>query len=177
MIGPSRKVVARHVDGTLVKGYSYDFAPGRRRFHVFSDRSASGDLTPVLLGDLKAVFFVRDLAGNPAYNERKKFAPGDRTEGRRVEVVFTDNEVLVGSVDGDISSQPGLFIIPADPASNNIRVYAVSSAIRRIRYLAAERAPAARARVAKPALPQRLLAWLLEPIGLPRPRVARRVSP
>jgi Family of unknown function (DUF6982) len=176
MIGPSQKVVARHANGALVKGYSYDFAPGRRRFHVFADRNASGDPTPVLLGDLKAVFF-RDLVGNPTYNERKKFSPGDRSEGRRVEVVFRDNEVLVGTLDGDGSSMPGLFITPADPASNNIAVYAPSTAIRQVRYLPAERppTPVARARFEKPALPRRLLTWLLEPLGRPRPQARRGV--
>jgi hypothetical protein len=180
MIGPPGKVVARYVNGTLIKGYSYDFAPGRRRFHIFSASDASLAPTPVLLSDLKAVFFVRDFIGNAAYHERKSFAPGERSAGRRVHVVFRDNEVLVGSTDGDLSSLPELFVTPADPASNNIRVYAVSTAIRQVRYLRADRpapATAVRARVVPPPLPKRLLAWLRQPIRLPRLHPRRRVSP
>jgi hypothetical protein len=187
MIGPPGKVVARYLNGTLIKGYSYDFAPGRRRFHIFSARDASAAPTPVLLSDLKALFFVRDFVGNAAYHERKRFAPGARSAGRRVQVVFQDNEVLVGSTDGDLSSRPGLFVTPADPASNNIRVYAVTTAIRQVRYLPADRPPdtagrtrgvqPVRTRVVQPPLPKRLLAWLRQPIPLPRLRPRRRVSP
>jgi hypothetical protein len=180
MIGPPGKVVARYVNGTLIKGYSYDFAPGRRRFHIFLARDASVAPTPVLLSDLKAVFFVRDFVGNARYNERKRFAPGERSAGHRVRVVFGDNEVLVGSTDEDLSSRPGLYVTPADPASNNIRVYAVSTAIRQVRSLPADRpapATAVRAHVVKPPLPKRLLAWLRQPIRLPRLQPRRRVSP
>ena len=82
--------------------------------------------TPVLLGDLKAVFFVRDFVGNAEYNERKKFSPpASVRKGAECKVVFKDNEVLVGSLDGDLFLRPGLFVTPADPASNNIRVYAL----------------------------------------------------
>jgi hypothetical protein len=176
MNSPPRKVVARYVDGTLVKGYSYDFAPGRRRFHVFSARDAADAPTPVLIGDLKAVFFVRDFVGNATYNERKAFTSGERSKGRRVRVVFQDNEVLVGSIDGDHSALPGLFVTPADPASNNIQVYALSTAIRHVRYLAPDRPPVTvvRAPGMKPGLPKRLLAWLRQPVRMPRPP-ARRV--
>jgi hypothetical protein len=179
MMGPAAKVVARYANGTLIKGYTYDFAPGRRRFHVFSARDASADPTLVLLSDLKALFFVRDFVGNAKYDERKAFVTSERRVGRRVHVIFKDMEVLVGSTDGDISSTPGLFVTPADPASNNIRVYAVSTAVSQVRYMPADRPPTipARAPVAKPPLPKRLIAWLLRPIPLSRPRLYRRQSP
>jgi hypothetical protein len=179
MIGPPRKVVARYVRGTMVKGYSYDFAPNRSRFHIFSARDAADDPTPILLRDLKAVFFVRDFAGNPAYNERKTFAPGERPEGRRVRVVFLDNEVLVGSLDGHDASAPGLFVTPADPGSNNLRVYAVSNAIRRVQYLPPDRPPAPPAApvpAVTPAISERLLAWLLQPVRPTRRPARQRVG-
>jgi hypothetical protein len=96
MIGPAGQVVVRHADGRLLKGYTYDFALGRRRFHVFAARDASTDPSPVLLGDLKAVFFIRDHAGNPRYHERKEIAAGGATPGRPVEVTFSDGEVIEG---------------------------------------------------------------------------------
>jgi hypothetical protein len=175
VIGPPGKVVARYVNGTLLKGYSYDFAPGRRRFHIFSARDASAAPTPVLLSELKAVFFVRDFIGNAAYHERKRFAANEHPAGRRVHVVFHDHEVLVGSTDGDPSSGSGFLVTPADPASNNIRVYAVSSAIREIRYLRADRLVdrPVRGRVAPPPAPRRLLAWLGQPIPWHRLRLHR----
>src|SRR5262249_33983313 len=78
---------------------------------------------------------------------------------------------------GGLAAQPGLFVTPADPASNNIRVYAVSTAIRDVRDLPAEQAPtiAVRARIARPPLPKRLLTWLQHPN--PRARASAAPAP
>ena len=76
MTANHRKVVARYIDGRLVKGYTFDFAPTQPRFHVFSQPSASGQSSQVLVRDLKAVFFVRDLVGNPARQDSQKFPSG-----------------------------------------------------------------------------------------------------
>ena len=87
----------------------------------------------VHLAHLKAVFFVRELEGNPTYNERKAF---DRpTTGRRLEVTFLDGEVLVGSTMNYQPHGPGFFLLPADPGSNNIRTFVVSGSTRHVRFL------------------------------------------
>jgi hypothetical protein len=185
MMGPAEKLVVRYADGRLLKGYSYDFTAGRRRFHVFSASDASGEPAPILLSELKAVFFVRAFAGNRQYAEKKRFADGARFPGRRVEITFQDGEVLVGATndDDDLCGRPGIFFTPADPASNNLRVYAVSGAIRRIRSLPVDRPTAMPVRTTRPQpqppppLPKRVLAWLRQPILLPRPRLRRRTSP
>jgi hypothetical protein len=184
MVGPARKVVARSMDGALIKGYTYDFSPGRRRFHVFAARNASSDPVPVMFAEQKAVFFVRDLAGNPTHRERKAFLPGQRPTGRKIEVTFKDNEVLVGSTEDDTHlSGPGFRFIPADPTSNNIEVYAPSAAVRRVRHLPVDRPSARRvsaspmsAPPADPPLPRRILAWLLRPLRQPGSRVPRHVA-
>jgi len=178
MIGPAARVVVRYADGRLVKGYTYDFETGRRRFHVFATLDASPDPTPVLVGELKAVFLVRDLAGNARYNERKRFSDTAPPPGRRVEITFKDGEILVGSTRCDIAAGSGVFLIPADPASNNLRVYAVATAIRRIRDLPIGHPTALPARTARqrPPLPQRALAWLLQPLMRPRLRLRHRPS-
>lgn len=177
MIGPAAKVVARYADGKLVKGYTYDYTPGRRRFHVFLSRDASGDPIPILLSDLKAVFFVRDFVGNASYDERRQFAETDGSSGKRLEVTFKDGEVLIGFTECEIYSapevyvKPGVFFTPVDPASNNVRVYAVTGAVRRFRYLPKGRAARRPGRVSshKPPLPRRILAWLVSPISVSRP--------
>ena len=61
MVAMHRKVVARYVDGRIVRGFTFDFDPSQRRFHVFEGPTAMGPSTQVLVRDLKAVFFVRDL--------------------------------------------------------------------------------------------------------------------
>jgi hypothetical protein len=61
---------------------------------------------------------------------------GENPPGLKLELTFTDGEVMVGStVLTYDSKRPGNFIIPADPNSNNLRVFAVSSAVKRVRQL------------------------------------------
>ena len=130
MVGNHRKVVARYLDGRLVKGYTFDFGPAQPRFHVFPESSASGESTQVFLRDLKALFFVRDLVGNPARQD-KPFPPGGATGGY-VEVRFRDGETIVGTVEGSVTNTPGFFLVPADHGSNNLRVYVLAAATRAV---------------------------------------------
>ena len=169
MTGHHRKVVARYADGRLVKGYTFDFGTSQPRFHVFEQPTATGSSTQVLVRDLKAVFFVRDLVGNPARQDGHKFPTGD--VGSHVEVRFRDGEVMVGTADSPATDPMGFFLIPADPESNNLRVSVGAAATRVIYPLE----PVARARAASsaqsadrlssaspasPLLPGRLLNWL-----------------
>ncbi len=134
--GERAKLVVRYADGGILKGYSHDFSPDRPRFHVVV---AMGELTrrtvEVRVKHLKAVFFVRDFVGDPSYNERKEFLPGQVVSGRKVEMTFTDGEVLVGSTVGYEPRRPGFFFIPADPQSNNLRAFAVAAAVSKVRFL------------------------------------------
>jgi hypothetical protein len=129
------KVVARYVNGKRVKGFSQDFFPNKDRFHVYPAAKPSGEAVEVLVKELKAVFFVQDFAGNSLYNERKKYLEGEKPSGRKVEVTFMDGEVLVGTTLGYDPSRPGFFLFPVDPKSNNIRVFAVIPAVKKVRYL------------------------------------------
>lgn len=130
------KIVVRYADGRLLKGYSRDFYPNKPHFHLFSaDAGLSGKAVEVQISDLKAVFFVRDFAGAPSYNERKEFAEGERPPGRKVEVTFKDGEVLVGSTLGYDPHRQGFFFIPADPKSNNLKVFAVATAVTKVHFL------------------------------------------
>jgi hypothetical protein len=129
------KVVARYIDGRMVKGFSQDFFPNKDRFHVYPAAAPSGEATEVLLKELKAIFFVKDFVGNQMYNERKEYSEGDKPSGRKIEVRFTDGEVLVGTTLGYEPSRPGFFLFPADPKSNNIRVFVVSTSVKKVRFL------------------------------------------
>ncbi len=64
---------------------------------------------------------VRDFTGDSLYQERKKHIEGEKPSGKKVEVTFTDDGVLVGSTLGYDPKRQGFFIFPADPKSNNIR--------------------------------------------------------
>ena len=170
MTGNHRKVVARYADGRLVKGYTFDFGPTQPRFHVFSQPSASGQSSQVLVRELKAVFFVRDLVGNTAHRDAQKFPPG-HVAGRHVEVRFRDGEVILGTAESPVTDPLGFFLIPADPESNNLRVYVVAAATRAVYPLSPPARPISAATTPRPdrppagsagtpLLPGRLLGWL-----------------
>jgi hypothetical protein len=129
------KVVVRYSDGRLIKGFTQDFFPNRERFHIFPADNPSGTAIEVSMKDLKAILMVRDFIGEPLYKERKKYIEGEKPSGRKVEVTFVDGEVLVGSTLGYDPNRQGFFVFPADPRGNNIRVYVVSSAVEKARYL------------------------------------------
>jgi len=174
MAANRRKVVARYVDGRLVKGYTFDFVLSQPRFHVFTQSNASGPSTQVLVRELKALFFVRDLVGNPARHDGQEFPSGDAASGRHVEVRFRDGEVMIGTADSPTTDALGFFLVPADPESNNLRVYVVAAATRAVyplppslvvvrsaagSPLVQSGRPPSDAR-AGPLLPGRLLTWL-----------------
>ncbi len=129
------KVVVRYSDGKLIKGFTQDFFPNKEHFHLVPAESPSNGAIEVSTKELKAIFVVRDFSGDPLYNERKKYIEGEKPSGKKVEVTFTDGEVLVGSTLGYDPKRQGFFLFPADPKSNNIRVYAVCSHVEKVRYL------------------------------------------
>jgi hypothetical protein len=121
------KVVARYTDGRLLKGTTLNFNPSRPTFFLQTTDATNTEPITVRLSDLKAVFFVRDLGGNAEYNELKEFA--GRPAGRKVVVTFRDGERLVGSSLTYDAAREGFFLFPADPSSNNERVYVVMLAV------------------------------------------------
>ena len=128
------KVVVRYADGKVVKGYTQDFFPNKDRFYLHPrERASSQDSQLVLVKDLKAIFFVKDFGGNPAYDERRQFADGDKPQGRKMEVLFKDGEKLVGSTLGYDPARAGFFIHPADDKSNNMRVFVIQAFVDKVR--------------------------------------------
>ena len=130
------KVVARYTNGTMVKGFIQNFSPNRDWFYLTPADKSSGGTIQVFVKRLKAIFIVRDFNGNPKYDDRKKYIQGEKPSGLKLEVTFADGEVMVGSTQlGYDPKRQGNFIIPADPKSNNIRVFVVSAAAKSVRQL------------------------------------------
>ena len=129
------KVVARYTDGSLIKGFTHDFFPNKDRFHVTPVDQAPGKPTEVLVHRLKAVFVVRDFDGDSGYAERKAYSKEDTPYGVPLEITFADAEVMVGASMGFDPKRSGFFISPVDPMSNNLRVFVVTSAVRRVRQI------------------------------------------
>jgi hypothetical protein len=127
-----QKVVARFNDGRIVCGYTNDFHPSKTQLHL-SPNPRHGESTLIPLSQLKALFFVREFTGNPTLIETKAFP--EPPQGRKMEVTFHDNEVMVGSTLSYRGVGNGFFLQPADPRSNNLRVFVTAAGMQQARFL------------------------------------------
>ena len=126
-----QRVVARFRNGRVVRGYTNDFHPSKPHLHM-TPEDRTGEPTFVPLVALKAIFFVRDFAGDPERVDRADFQ--DASHGRKVEVAFEDGEVLLGTTLAYRGDGAGFFVHPADSKSNNMRVFVSPSATLHVRF-------------------------------------------
>ena len=127
------QVVAHDLDGRLLKGVTGDFSPAKDSFHVVPGDGARP--VEVRATQLKALFFVKDLKGNPSHLEKGAFDPARPTPGRKLMVTFQDGERLIGATQGYQPGRPGFFMVPADPESNIERCYVVATALKTVAFL------------------------------------------
>lgn len=125
------KVVARFNDGRVVKGMTLDFSASRDVFHIFDPRSVEGsDGMRIDVGDLKALFYVKDFAGDSARVDKQVLACPPPAGQVAVEVAFRDGEVVVGTTTPYRVEGGGFYLVPADDASNNVRCFVPVAATR-----------------------------------------------
>lgn len=128
------KAVVAFLDGRRLKGYIYNFSAQKDRFRLFLEQDAlQRDGADVQMKDLKAIFFARDFVGNSEYTESQNLT--GQNQGRRAEVTFRDGEKLVGTTDAYNPQKTGFFLVPADPRSNNLRVFVISKNATQIRWI------------------------------------------
>lgn len=127
-----QKVIARFRDGHLVRGYTADFHPSKPQLHLSAEPNSS-DTVFLQLSQLKALFFVRDFTGDQTRVDRQEF--GAAPQGRKVVITFNDGETLLGSTLGYRGEGNGFFVHPADPRSNNLRVFVAPGATQQVRFL------------------------------------------
>ncbi len=126
------QVVARFIDGRVVKGVTSNFFPTREGFHV---QTPKGESVAIVQSELKALYFVRDLAGDPTRRISLRFDPTRPVAGRRIEVVFEDGEVMTGTTQGWQPDRTGFFVFPADAGCNNERCFVIAKATSRVKPL------------------------------------------
>ncbi|HWR96956.1 MAG TPA: hypothetical protein VN317_00890 [Candidatus Methanoperedens sp.] len=130
------KIVVRFRDGRIQKGYTGDFLPTKPAFHIMPlDAPPGSKPMPVQVVDLKAVFFVKDLVGNPEHRERLEFRPDKPAVGKKIRVVFMDGEILVGTTQGYDPTRTGFFLVPADGDSNNERCFVVGRSAAKVTFV------------------------------------------
>lgn len=124
-------LVAHYRNGRLVKGTTTDFLPTRETLHIHTESSVE----TVRLVELKALFFVRDLSGDPSRKDRNEFDVNRSLHGRRIRVEFEDGEVLVGTTQGYQPERAGFFVTPADHDANHERVFVLQASTRSVTLL------------------------------------------
>jgi hypothetical protein len=127
-VGDINKVVVHYMNGRILKGTTQDFFPNRPLFHIQPVEGGASE--EVRIKDLKAVFFVKDFAGNRARRDLRGFvsAPLETSQGKKIAVKFKDGELLCGYSLSYSPERIGFFMFPADPGSNNSRVFVVKTA-------------------------------------------------
>jgi hypothetical protein len=125
------KVVARFIDGRLIKGTSIDVEHTKPSCHI---RTPDGAIYTVELNELKALFFVKSLNGDARHNEAMELETADRRQfgSALVELTFQDGERMVGLTNRASPNGNFFFVLPVDARSNNIRVLVNRSALKSI---------------------------------------------
>jgi hypothetical protein len=120
-------VVARYLDGRVIKGTTRDFNAMRPSFHL--EVGSTHEVVELRLRQLKAVFFVKTFEGDPARDDVRGFidGPQEKTQGRKIAVRFRDGEFMCGYTMSWSPDREGFFIFPADAGGNNDRVYVIAA--------------------------------------------------
>jgi hypothetical protein len=127
----NRAVVA-FLDGRRLKGYLFNFSALKESFRLFPKEPVQQQAgSDIFMKDLKAIFFVKDFAGNPDYNETPS---GDAPKhGRKIVVTFKDGEQLSGATEGYNPQKLGFFMFPFGEHSNNLRVFVINRNVRQVK--------------------------------------------
>lgn len=127
------KVVAHLNDGRILQGTTHDFFPNRVTFHVIP--TGGGASMELRTRDMKGLFFVRDFGGDPRREDVAGFitGPQDTGQGKKVAVLFKDDELICGYSLSFLPDRAGFFLFPADRGGNNLRIYVVMSSTREVK--------------------------------------------
>jgi hypothetical protein len=89
----------------------------------------SDNVEEISVGDVKAIFYVHSFEGDSKHKELNFYGNSPIVHGIWMRVQFLDGEVMEGIVHNSLRYliDPGFFLLPTDPLSNNKLVYVVKS--------------------------------------------------
>ena len=124
------KIVVRLKDKTLMKGTTSDVVMKERYFNM---KLLSGDVIPVDVKKVKAVFYVKTFDGNRNYKcLYKDIIPWG---GEKVKIKFFDGEEMIGYSPNHLKGRFGFFVTPADLLCNNKKVFVATSSTEEIKFI------------------------------------------
>lgn len=97
---------------------------------TFRVRSLDSDIVEeISTAEVKAIFYVNSFEGDSSHKELNFHSRAPIVHGIWMKVQFLDGEVMEGIAYNSIRYlvDPGFFLLPTDPASNNKLVYVVKS--------------------------------------------------
>lgn len=121
-------IVARRLDGGLAKGHAVSFEPGAE-VALEAERGRAEVRIPA--ADLKAVFFVKDLEGDPRHEDSRSYRDSQPL-GRRVWIRFRDGEEIAGWSLSYRRGCEGFYVFPTDQDSNIEMAWVYSHAVRSV---------------------------------------------
>ena len=142
----TNKVVARFKNGEVKKGTTRDFSPNKVVFHLqlFTGEALDVNIEElkavhfvndleISIEELKAVFFVKDFEGNKDHQD--DYTDDIPDGGVKVQIEFSDGEMIIGYTQGYSAVSSGFFLIPADFQNNNDHIYVINSATEKVTLL------------------------------------------
>ena len=134
---PGHKIVLKYQNGKIIKGWVDNFNPNREIFFLHPLKEYSGsEKLDIKVKELKAIFFVKDFIGNSDYKKGRSFEHFnyDTPSQRPVIVYFKDGEKLYGTTYNYNPTRTGFFVYPVDREDNNIRIFAINSAVEKVEF-------------------------------------------
>jgi hypothetical protein len=123
------KIVARFINGSVLKGVTSDFTPLKTFFNL---KLESDETAVIDTDELKAVFFIKE--NEPAHHTEDAYKNIASYGGKKVKVHFNDGEVVIGYTMEYMADYHGFFITPADKESNNERIFVLTAATDKITF-------------------------------------------
>ncbi len=138
--GSNPEKVVIQFGGRMVKGYLE--SPVRNTIEELLSNAPSGSpetfrirrldtdlVEDVPVKDVKAVFYVNSFEGSSEHKSLNFYTRAPTVHGIWMRLQFLDGEVMEGIVFNSLRYlvDPGFFLLPTDPGSNNKLVYVVKS--------------------------------------------------
>jgi hypothetical protein len=121
-----QRVIARFRDGRLMKAFTNDFHPSKPYLNL-STTPVVDDARFTQVAQLEALYFPRSAEDTPV--------PANQPHGRKIEVTLPNGDVVVGSTLNYRRDGNGFFVHPAEPQSENSRIFVTAAAVRHVRFL------------------------------------------